>query len=99
MQGRTIVVRPFFVNTGLYDYHGESHLPSNAYSKDKSMAKYMIVNADDYGIASSVSQGIRESHQRGIVTSTTVMIGMEDAAKDVQQSLKETPSLGLGLHV
>ncbi len=63
------------------------------------MAKYLIVNADDYGIAASVSQGIRECHQRGIVTSTTVMIGMDDADEDVQQALNETPDLALGLHV
>ncbi len=63
------------------------------------MAKYLIVNADDYGIAASVSQGIRESHQRGIVTSTTVMIGMDNAAGALQQALKETPDLALGLHL
>lgn len=63
------------------------------------MAKYLIVNADDYGMAGSVSKGIREAHQRGIVTSTTVMIGMDNAAEAVQQALKETPNLGLGLHL
>jgi chitin disaccharide deacetylase len=63
------------------------------------MAKYLIVNADDYGIAASVSQGIREAHQRGIVTSTTVMIGMDNATEAVQQALKETPDLALGLHL
>src|SRR5215203_4301815 len=63
------------------------------------MAKYLIVNADDYGIAASVSQGIREAHQRGIVTSTTVMIGMENADEAVPQALKETPNLALGLHL
>jgi predicted glycoside hydrolase/deacetylase ChbG (UPF0249 family) len=63
------------------------------------MPKYLIVNADDYGMAASVSQGIRESHQRGIVTSTTVMIGMDNAAEAVQQALTETPDLALGLHV
>src|SRR5262245_24606752 len=63
------------------------------------MTKYLIVNADDYGIATSVSQGIREAHQRGIVTSTTVMIGMDTAAGAVQQALKETPDLALGLHL
>lgn len=63
------------------------------------MAKYLIVNADDYGLAASVSQGIREAHQRGIVTSTTVMIGMDNAAEAVQQALTETPDLALGLHL
>lgn len=63
------------------------------------MAKYLIVNADDYGIADSVSRGIRESHQRGIVTSTTVMIGMENATEAVHRALQETPDLALGLHL
>jgi chitin disaccharide deacetylase len=63
------------------------------------MSKYLIVNADDYGLAASVSQGIREAHQRGIVTSTTVMIGMDNAAEAVQQALKETPNLAMGLHL
>jgi len=63
------------------------------------MAKYLIVNADDYGMAASVSQGILESHQRGIVTSTTVMIGMDGAAEAVLHAQKEAPNLGLGLHV
>jgi predicted glycoside hydrolase/deacetylase ChbG (UPF0249 family) len=63
------------------------------------MAKYLIVNADDYGIAASVSQGIRETHQRGVVTSTTVMIGMDNAVEAVQQALTETPDLALGLHI
>ncbi len=63
------------------------------------MTKYLIVNADDYGMAHSVSQGIREAHLRGIVTSTTVMIGMKDAAADVRTAQKETPDLGLGLHI
>jgi chitin disaccharide deacetylase len=63
------------------------------------MTKYLIVNADDYGIAASVSQGIRESHQRGIVTSTTVMVGMDNAAEAVGQALNETPDLALGLHL
>lgn len=63
------------------------------------MTKYLIVNADDYGITAPVSQGIRECHQRGIVTSTTVMIGMDDAAEAVEQALKETPDMALGLHV
>ena len=63
------------------------------------MAKYLIVNADDYGMAASVSKGIREAHQRGIVTSTTVMIGMDNAVEAVQQALRETPDLALGLHL
>lgn len=63
------------------------------------MSHYLIVNADDYGMNVNVSRGIRDAHLRGIVTSTTVMIGMPGADSDVLTALKETPNLGLGLHV
>lgn len=63
------------------------------------MMPLLIVNADDYGLSPAVSQGIREAHQRGIVTSTTVMIGVEGAAEAVAFAQRETPSLGLGLHL
>lgn len=59
----------------------------------------LIVNSDDYGMNVNVSRGIREAHLRGVVTSTTVMIGMPGAAEDVLIAQKETPNLGLGLHV
>lgn len=59
----------------------------------------MIVNADDYGLTPNVSRGIREAHQRGIVTSTTVLIGMAGAAEAVALAQRETPMLGLGLHL
>jgi predicted glycoside hydrolase/deacetylase ChbG (UPF0249 family) len=63
------------------------------------MTQYLIVNADDYGMNINVSRGIRDSHLRGIVTSTTVMIGMAGAAEDVLIAQTDTPNLGLGLHV
>jgi predicted glycoside hydrolase/deacetylase ChbG (UPF0249 family) len=60
--------------------------------------RYLIVNADDYGMTPGVSRGIREVHQRGIVTSTSVMIGMAGADDAVKLAQSETPTLGLGLH-
>jgi predicted glycoside hydrolase/deacetylase ChbG (UPF0249 family) len=36
--------------------------------------KYLIVNADDFGLTESVSRGIVEAIQRGIVVSTSAMI-------------------------
>lgn len=33
----------------------------------------LIINADDFGLTSGVNRGIAEAHQRGIVTSTTLM--------------------------
>jgi hypothetical protein len=63
------------------------------------MARQLIVNADDYGLTRAVSRGIREAHQRGIVTSTTAMMNIAGAAEDLRLALDETPQLGLGVHL
>jgi hypothetical protein len=58
--------------------------------------KYLIVNADDYGLAPPVSAGIRQAHQNGILTSTTTMMNMPDVLPALRQA---PPKLGLGLHL
>jgi predicted glycoside hydrolase/deacetylase ChbG (UPF0249 family) len=60
--------------------------------------KGLIVNADDYGRAPGVSQGILTAHRRGIVTSTTVMINQPGIEDQLAQALT-CPRLGLGLHL
>jgi predicted glycoside hydrolase/deacetylase ChbG (UPF0249 family) len=59
----------------------------------------LIVNADDYGRTKEVSRGIRCAHLKGIVTSTTAMMNMPDVEEDLQRAQKETPLLGLGVHL
>jgi predicted glycoside hydrolase/deacetylase ChbG (UPF0249 family) len=59
--------------------------------------KRLIVNADDLGRTRGINQGIREAHQRGIVTSATVMVNYP-AAREVRVLAQECPGLGLGLH-
>lgn len=61
--------------------------------------KKLIVNADDFGRSAGVNRGILDTHQRGIVTSTTVMINYPDAAPGLEQALAEAPKLGIGLHL
>jgi predicted glycoside hydrolase/deacetylase ChbG (UPF0249 family) len=61
--------------------------------------KQLIVNADDYGRSPSVSAGIRQAHQYGIVTSTTVMTNFPGAAEAIQVAVDECPSLGIGVHL
>jgi predicted glycoside hydrolase/deacetylase ChbG (UPF0249 family) len=63
------------------------------------MSIRLIVNADDYGHTPGVSAGIRESHLRGIVTSTTCMMNMLDAEAALRQAAQECPRLGLGVHL
>lgn len=61
--------------------------------------KQLIVNADDFGRAPGVNRGIIEAHLNGIVTSTTVMINLPDAAPALEMARRDAPELGLGLHV
>lgn len=61
--------------------------------------KQVIVNADDFGAAPGINQGIVDAHNRGIVTSTTVMINMPYAAAGLELAHRDARTLGLGLHV
>ena len=63
------------------------------------MPTRLIINADDYGRTPDISRGIRFAHLNGIVTSTTCMMNMPGVAEDIKISLKECPTLGLGVHL
>lgn len=62
------------------------------------MKRSLIVNADDLGRSVGINDGIFEAHERGIVTSATLMVG-EAAAADAGRRLADHPRLGVGLHV
>ena len=36
--------------------------------------RYLVVNADDFGRSEGVNRGILRAHERGIVTSTSLMV-------------------------
>jgi len=58
----------------------------------------LIVNADDLGRTRGINAGIRAAHERGIVTSATLMVAYP-AAGDVAGLARSCPGLGIGLHV
>lgn len=60
------------------------------------MSRFLIVNADDFGYSYSINKGIIEAHEKGTVTSTSVMVNGIAAyeAKD----LTKYPDLSVGLH-
>jgi predicted glycoside hydrolase/deacetylase ChbG (UPF0249 family) len=58
----------------------------------------LVVNADDFGFTRDVNQGIVEAHQRGILTSTTLM-ACGAAFDDAVRLARETPSLDIGCHL
>lgn len=60
--------------------------------------KTLIVNADDFGRSLTVNQGIIEAHEKGIVTSTSLMTRRE-AFDDAVRLAKSHPQLGIGLHL
>jgi predicted glycoside hydrolase/deacetylase ChbG (UPF0249 family) len=60
--------------------------------------KYLIVNADDFGASAGVNRGIVEAHQRGIVTSASLMVGMP-GSEEAARLARDCPALSVGLHV
>ena len=62
------------------------------------MKRLLIVNADDLGRSEGINRGIFEAHERGLVTSATLMVGFP-AAERAAAELSHHPRLGVGLHV
>lgn len=60
--------------------------------------KRLIVNADDLGLTRGVNRAIIEAHQRGVVTSSTLMANGPEF-QDGAQMAQFTPSLAVGCHV
>jgi predicted glycoside hydrolase/deacetylase ChbG (UPF0249 family) len=62
------------------------------------MPRYLIVNADDFGLCRGVNRGIIECAERGIVTSASLMV-RSPAAAEAAVYAKQNPRLSLGLHL
>lgn len=58
----------------------------------------LIVTADDFGQSRGVNRGIVETHERGIVTSASLMVRYPAAAEAAVYA-GDHPSLSVGLHV
>jgi len=63
-----------------------------------STQKRLIVNADDLGRTPGINAGIFEAHDKGVVTSATLMVNYP-AASAVAELSRSAPGLGIGLHV
>ena len=60
--------------------------------------KQLIINADDFGMHSSVNSGIIKAHRKGVLTSTSLMATGKAFDDAVRQS-KLHPDLGIGVHL
>jgi predicted glycoside hydrolase/deacetylase ChbG (UPF0249 family) len=60
--------------------------------------RYLIVNADDFGLSAGVNRGIIEAHENGIVTSASLMVHGA-AATEAAAYARAHDSLSVGLHI
>jgi len=58
----------------------------------------LIVNADDANLTAGVTRGILSSHDRGIVTSTTLLMNLP-LSRATLREFKKRKNLGLGVHL
>lgn len=60
--------------------------------------RYLIVNADDLGLSAAVNEGVFAAHERGVVTSASLMV-RQGAAPAAAEQTSAHPELAIGLHV
>jgi hopanoid biosynthesis associated protein HpnK len=65
---------------------------------DRSNARRLIVNADDFGLSASVNEAVIRAHREGILTTASLMVN-EPGFEEAVQLAKENPKLGVGLHL
>ena len=58
----------------------------------------LVVTADDFGLAVEVNEAVEIAHTRGILTSTSLMVGAP-AANDAVARARRLPRLKVGLHL
>src|ERR1035437_6312389 len=58
----------------------------------------LIVNADDFGLSSSVNEAVIRAHREGILTTASLMMN-ESGFDEAVKLAKENPRLGVGLHL
>jgi hopanoid biosynthesis associated protein HpnK len=58
----------------------------------------LIITADDFGRSSEINAAVLEAHQRGVLTSASLMVA-GDAFDEAVEIARRTPTLAVGLHV
>lgn len=61
------------------------------------MKKYIVLNADDFGLSVNTNKAIITSHKDGILTSTSLLVTTPGFNHAVNL-IKKNPELGLGIH-
>jgi chitin disaccharide deacetylase len=74
----------------------QAAMPSRLHSGPNT--RRLIVNADDFGRSPSINRAVIQAHQRGILTTASLMVN-GDAAEEAVALAHEHPCLGVGLHL
>jgi len=61
-------------------------------------SRSVIVNADDFGRSTGINRGVIEAHERGIVTSASLMV-RSPGAREAADYARRRPRLDIGLHL
>jgi hopanoid biosynthesis associated protein HpnK len=67
-------------------------------SGPRSMHKYLIVTADDFGLHESVNDAVERASEAGVLTAASLMISAPAAADAISRA-KRIPHLKVGLHL
>ncbi|CAH1211494.1 ChbG/HpnK family deacetylase [Paenibacillus sp. JJ-223] len=59
--------------------------------------RWLIINADDFGLSEGTNRGIEEAHRAGSLSSATLMVNMPGFPDAVNRA-NTLPELGVGLH-
>ena len=62
------------------------------------MKARVIINADDFGLCSSVNRAVAQAHRNGVLTSATIMSNMP-AVDEAVKMAADMPDLGTGVHL
>jgi predicted glycoside hydrolase/deacetylase ChbG (UPF0249 family) len=65
--------------------------------QNREMRRYLIVNADDFGLSPGVNRGIVKAHEEGIVTSASLMVRWA-SAKEASDYARDRKDFSVGLH-
>src|SRR5271168_4471155 len=65
---------------------------------NRQSVRRLIVNADDFGLSSSVNAAVIRAHREGILTTASLMVN-EPGFTEAVVLAKENPTLGVGLHL
>ena len=77
---------------------GRGVLPFPARAARDGALKYLIVTADDFGLADEVNQAVERAHVEGVLTAASLMVGGPAAARAVELA-RRLPRLAVGLHL